>query len=233
MPLTGVCYPTNYTHPLPVLTTVLLFPCLCTDTPTSIPLPPFPTTRMQPPPAPTPYLPPAKHYMSIPTPKTSSARLCHKRTPASIHEEIFLQPPQTLTPTEMDDLITATLDREEKIPTDTPLRQAIGKTMYPNSLAANHPTTPMLKEWAQKGCPVDCGENWDREQIVAALRRGPHISAKHPDDIASLHAETEEKMRNGYARVIRWGDIKNKLLRKLKSAPSPWFPISLDNSASS
>ena len=99
----------------------------------------------------------------------------------------------------MDTLISSTLDKEETIPSDTPLRQAIGKTMYPSSLAANHATTPLLKEWAQKGCPVDCGTDWSRSQIIAALQRGPHISAKHPDAIASLHTETEEKVRNGYA----------------------------------
>ena len=123
-------------------------PCLHTDAPTTIPLPPFPSTTLLHPPAPIPYLPPAKQQpMSIPTPKTSSSgRSRHKRTPASIHEEIFHQPPQTLTPAQMDTLISSTLDKEETIPSDTPLRQAIGKTMYPSSLAANHATTPLLKE---------------------------------------------------------------------------------------
>ena len=80
--------------------------------------------------------------------------------------------------------------------------------MYPNYLATNHATTPMLKEWALKGCPVDCGRDWSGEHIAVTLRRAPHISAKHPDAIAALHVETEEKAHNGYAQLIRWGDIK-------------------------
>ena len=179
-----------------------------------------------PPPAPSPYLPPAKQPpMAIPTPKSSSSsRRRHKRTPASIHEELFHQPPTTLTPAAMGTLITTTLDKEETIPPDTPLRHAIGKTMYPNCTAAHHATTPMLKEWAQHGCPVDCGKDWDRDQIVAALRRGPHISAKHPNAISSLHTETEEKVRNGYARVVTWGDIKQNLPPKLKISPVAMVP---------
>ena len=38
-------------------------------------------------------------------------------------------------------------------------------------------------------------------------------------DMAALHSETEEKIKNGYDKVVRYGDIKSITSVKLKIPP--------------
>ena len=83
--------------------------------------------------------------------------------------------------------------------------------MNPQEHAMKHPAVPLLKHYADHGCPVDCGDDWSQEHIEALLRRGPHITAKEPDAIRALHEETEGKVKNGYSKVIRYGAIKNNI----------------------
>lgn len=116
----------------------------------------------------------------------------------------------------MNSFITSTLDKEETIPSDTPLRKAIGKTLFPNLLASHHTTAALMKDWGLNVCPVNCGKDWIKGEIIAFLLRGPHRFISYPDIIASLHDETKEQVKKGYARVVKREDIKNKILPKLK-----------------
>ena len=147
-----------------------------------------------------------------------------KRTPADIHKEIFGGPPTTLSPAEMDTVIQETLDAEETLPAQAQIKEAIGKTMYPTKFALTHPAAPMLQDWGRRGCPVNCGANWSTTQILHALKRGPHISATSTDAIQALQNETLEKIENGYARLVRWGDIKNDIPPQLKISPVAMVP---------
>ena len=146
------------------------------------------------------------------------------------------QPPQHPSPTlsncegatkeELDALIHHTLGTEESFPDGLPVGSIAGKSglMYPSKYALSHEAAPMLQHFADKGCPVDAGPDWSREQILQALKRGPHQSAFEDGAVAFLHEETREKAANNYARVVRWGDIKDNLPTNFKLSPVAMVP---------
>ena len=44
--------------------------------------------------------------------------------------------------------------------------------MRPRGAALRHPAAEALLDYATKGCPVDCGRDWTRDEIEAAIRKG-------------------------------------------------------------
>ena len=122
----------------------------------------------------------------------------------------------------MDSSITTTFAKEESIP--SPAKEAIGKTMYPRSFALNHSTAPMLDKWGRQGCPADCGTPWSKEHIIAAMQRGPHKSSNSSEATTFLRAEVADKVKSGYAKVVKWGDIKNDIPTHLKISPVALVP---------
>ena len=46
--------------------------------------------------------------------------------------------------------------------------------MCPSNLALHHPAAGLLKTYATKGCPIDSGRNWTREEIQQAVEHGNH-----------------------------------------------------------
>ena len=68
------------------------------------------------------------------------------------------------------------------------------------------------------------GPNWSKQQIIAALKRGPHISAKDPIAAKCLHEETNEKIKGGFAKIVRGGDIKHNIPPSLKISPTAMIP---------
>ena len=96
--------------------------------------------------------------------------------------------------------------------------------MYPRSFALNHLTAPMLDKWGRQGCPADCGKPWSKEQIIAAIKRGPHQSSNSSAASTFLHAEVADKVKSGYAKVVRWGDIKHNIPPHLKISPVALVP---------
>ena len=112
------------------------------------------------------------------------------------------------------------------IPPSIPVQEDIGKygLMWPRGLAKSHPAAAMLDEFSTLGCPVDTGNNWTEEQIAAAIKRGPHISAKDPEAAQYLHAETMEKIKGGYLTKTTWGEIKHNHPPNLKISPVALIP---------
>lgn len=96
--------------------------------------------------------------------------------------------------------------------------------MEPRRLALQHPAGPLLDEWATYGCPTHTGNNWTLREMQAAIDRGPHKSAWLPEAIAHFAAETEEKVRQGQARVILWDNIKDAPPPQLKISPVAAIP---------
>ena len=45
--------------------------------------------------------------------------------------------------------------------------------MVPRMRALDHPTAPLLKQYASQGCPVDVGRDWTLEELEAAVEKGP------------------------------------------------------------
>ena len=115
---------------------------------------------------------------------------------------------------------------EDSIPSDIPAKEVAGKfgLMHPSSFALDHDAADMLLEWAENGCPVDTGPEWTREQIEEAIRRGPHKSANEEGAVEFLKNETNEKVKNNYAKVVRYGDIQSNLPANFKISPVSMIP---------
>lgn len=96
--------------------------------------------------------------------------------------------------------------------------------MWPREIANNHPAAPLLHHFSEHGCPVDVGEPWSKQHIIKALQRGPHISAKQPIAAKCLREETTEKIKGGYAKIVKWKDIKNNIPTNLKISPFAMIP---------
>ena len=60
-------------------------------------------------------------------------------------------------------------------------------------------SAPMLLEYAQRGCPVDVGQDWILEELDAAVARSPHKSALAPDAIDQIQIG---KMRSHTKKTI-------------------------------
>jgi len=56
--------------------------------------------------------------------------------------------------------------------------------MCPRGPALDHPFAETLLSYAENGCRVDCGDNWSKQQIEEAVRRGPHKSAREAEAAA-------------------------------------------------
>ena len=134
----------------------------------------------------TPALPP----ISIPTPKTA-APVGHKRKKASIAiphpppspapakapSKVPTQPPlpklsASMTPSELQCAIANDLRTSNDLPAEVPLTQIIGKSklMEPQKPhGTNHPATAILQQYAEAGCPVECGDPWSLDHIILLL----------------------------------------------------------------
>ncbi len=118
--------------------------------------------------------------------------------------------------------------RVHTLPNAPALTEKLGKTraplMIPRTYALDHPAAPLLASYATHGCPVDCGPDWTLDQIMEALKYGAHPSAKLEEPRACLIKETVDKEDKGFARRIKWRDIKNNLPPQLKLSPVAMIP---------
>jgi len=74
--------------------------------------------------------------------------------------------------------------------------------------------------YAKEGCPADCGPNWTKDHIEAAIVKGPHASAMQLDALQALLDETREKVANWHATsILRYGNIMDALPEKLRISP--------------
>ena len=107
------------------------------------------------------------------------------------------------------------------------MKETIGKRkglMWPRSFAVDHPAEKILTGYAVDGCPVNCGEDWSEDRIRKMVLHGPHKSATGKDAIIALHEETEAKIAKGFAKMVKFGDIKDKLPKNLKISPVACIP---------
>ena len=82
----------------------------------------------------------------------------------------------------------------------------------------------MLREYAEKGCPVSVGRDWTLDELSAAAERGPHRSALEPDAIAQIQVEAREKEAQGFCKLYDWEELKRDLPKKLKLSPLAMIP---------
>jgi hypothetical protein len=96
--------------------------------------------------------------------------------------------------------------------------------MCPAGLALHHPAADLLKEWATYGCPTHTGKPWTREEMQAAIKRGPHRSALSDEAITHFKAEVDEKVRTGQAKIVAWDSIMDNPPPELKISPIAAIP---------
>lgn len=158
------------------------------------------------------------------TPHTQQKKSTDKRSTAEVRETVLPRTVHALSPTEQEAEIHRAIDKLDAVPEQ--IKEKIGKikTMDPRNEALEHPAAPLLKYWADNGCPVDCGADWTEDMIVTGLMRGPHVSALNPLAITALRQETLDKIKNGYAKLVKWKDIKRNFPKQLKISPVAAIP---------
>jgi hypothetical protein len=170
---------------------------------------------------------------TIPTGKNKNSTTKHKQKiplppkPAKIPVP---KPQETtklaLNPDQEKEALYNYIKHNSDIPQELPIKTKIGKfgLMWPRQYALDHNASELLSSYAEHGCPVDCGPNWTSNHILLALKRGPHISAKSKQADEQLRLETAEKVKHGYARIVKWNTIKNNVPEKLKISPIAMIP---------
>jgi hypothetical protein len=111
-----------------------------------------------------------------------------------------------------------------KIPTPKQAPTKWVGQMCPKGLALYHPAAAKLLQYATRGCPVNSGRPWTREELEAAIQRGPHVSALDQDAMKQLQQEVSEKVKIGQARLVKWDDIKANPPKELKISPIAMIP---------
>jgi hypothetical protein len=97
-------------------------------------------------------------------------------------------------------------------------------SMCPRGRAVAHPATVLPTEWATLGCPTNTGQPWTKEEMWAAVARGPHRSALSPEAMAHFAAEATKKVRTKQAQIVAWDDIKDNPPCQLKISPIAAIP---------
>ena len=96
--------------------------------------------------------------------------------------------------------------------------------MCPSGVAVHHPAYAKLLEYASKGCPVKTGHNWSKEEIHAAVMRGPHESDFSKESIAHFAAEEKAKMASKQLHLVWYDMIKDNLPEQMKVFPITAIP---------
>jgi len=146
---------------------------------------------------------PAKHF--------TSAKEADEAAQKAMHQRIHLLPNQG----DLKDTIGKR---------STQRKEFENGLMNPSGPALDHPAAPLLADYVKYGCPVDCGPNWTREQIEEALDYGAHPTAKIPEALECLIKEAEEKEKEGFVHILRWGDIKDTVHPLFKLSPMAMIP---------
>jgi hypothetical protein len=103
-------------------------------------------------------------------------------------------------------------------------KQTFRGLMAPSGPALKHPAAPLLLELATVGCSSDTGNTWHMELLEAAIKKGAHPSALVPEAAEQLRSETMEKVAQGYARLVKWADIRDNPPRNLEVSPIAAIP---------
>ena len=96
--------------------------------------------------------------------------------------------------------------------------------MHPRGRALWYGAGPLLLHYALRGCPVDCGRPWSQDEVEAAVKRGPHKSAREPGAAKQFRIEAQEKQRQGMCRIVKWRDIRENMPSELKVSPLAAVP---------
>ena len=74
------------------------------------------------------------------------------------------------------------------------------------------------------GCFVKTGRNWTKEEIHAAVIRGPHHSDLEEESIAHFPDEAKGKVASNQSRLMCYKTFKGDLPTKMKVSPIAAIP---------
>ena len=188
-------------------------------------------TTTPPPTAPTPVPPPTLEPTDTPTtaptlkttdpPTTEPTTLLTQPPAEPAVAPPQPQPPEAKAPPPPILPTTQTSNSAHSSPQQEPQRIGL---MWPRGIANNHRAAPLLHSYSIHGCPVDCGRPWEKEEILAAIHRGAHISAKEPAARAYLLQQAIQAVEDGFAKLITLGEIIDQLPENLKISPVAMVP---------
>jgi hypothetical protein len=96
--------------------------------------------------------------------------------------------------------------------------------MNPSGPALDHPVAPLLQQYATTGCPAQVKDPFPLEAIEAAIQCGAHPSAKSLAATTALRKEAQEKVAQGYAKLIPWEELKKNLPQNIRISPIAAIP---------
>lgn len=96
--------------------------------------------------------------------------------------------------------------------------------MRPRGIAWHHPAAALLHSYATEGCPVDCGRPWSKEELIQAVHKGPHPSAKTKRATLACRREALERIKDNCCRLVKWKDLLRNLPPNLKISPIAAIP---------
>ncbi len=71
---------------------------------------------------------------------------------------------------------------------------------------------------------MDCGPDWERSVIEAAVDRGPHPMAQMTKLIALFVKDIKYQIKAGFCRVFLWEKLKRRLPENFKISPVAVVP---------
>ena len=118
------------------------------------------------------------------------------------------------------------IKNESSISEGLNIKERIGNLvlMWPRIYATHHRAKPLMKLFSTEGFPINCGPAWSTEKIEAAILHGPHMSAKSIEYITALRLEAHTKDQNGFAKILKYKTIKDRLPPTLKVSPVSCIP---------
>ena len=110
------------------------------------------------------------------------------------------------------------------LPQDRPPPGQHQNNMCPYGMEVHHQAYAKLFEYSTKGFPVKTGHNWSKEEIHAAVMRGPHESDFSKESIAHFAAEEKAKMASKQLHLVWYDMIKDNLPEQMKVFPITAIP---------
>ena len=96
--------------------------------------------------------------------------------------------------------------------------------VQPRVIALLHDTSELIDAYSQDGYSTGCGEDWAVDQMEAALQIRTYPSSDTEDAMKALHNETRGKVVNGYAKIIRYGELEKTFRQRYKISPMAMIP---------
>lgn len=96
--------------------------------------------------------------------------------------------------------------------------------MYPRNKALDHPAAPLLLEYAENGCPANCGSNWSTTQIHDYISYNNHTSAQQHDAALAVRTDALQKVADGLCILIDWDALQTNMPPNLKISPLAAIP---------